>query len=597
MPVLLNEFLTTSSNLALIAISAMNPKLIFIAVLPFLFAACAQQSVKLPQKPVEKPVAELPPPSPKLPDIALSEDLLFEFLLAEISGQRGNLGIATESYLDMAKKTQDARIVSRALDVSLFSGNVSDALEMAQLLTKLDPASTRARQALSSLLVHSGNLDEAQPNIERLLSQQGGENLDRSLLQLDSLFAKQPDKKATLSAIQALTKPYLDHPEAHYALAIAAWRAQQRELALGEIKQAASMRPGWELAAQLHEQILEQSARAEVQPFLEDFLAKYPKSEEVRLNYAKFLVAERKFTQARKEFVTLKKIFPENQDVSFAIGLLSLQLGDIDSAISGFTDLLQHGFKDPDLARYYLGQAYELGKNPSEATKWYQSVEKGGQYLPAQVRIATILVEQGHLSKARAHLHEIHTNDPQQNIFLIQAEAQMLHDAKDYNGAYAILEKGLEQFPESPNLLYDEAMAAEKIGEIDKSEKSLKKLIQLQPNFAQAYNALGYTLVEHTTRYDEALPLLEKALELSPEDPYILDSMGWLQYRMGNVPSSLEYLRRAFSGHRDPEIAVHLAEVLWTQGKHGEARKLLQSSLKENPGNEILAKSLKKFMP
>src|SRR5487761_2026911 len=218
----------------------MNRKLISIAILSLLFSACAQQPVKLTQHPPEKPVAKLAQPlPPKLPDVALSDDLLFEFLLAEISGQRGNLGVATESYVDMAKRTQDPRIVSRALDVALFSGNVSDALEMAKLLTKLDPTSVRARQTLSALLVHSGNLDEARPNIEKLLSQQEGENLDRSLLQLDKLFARQPDKNEVLVAIRTLTKPYLEHPEAHYAIAVAAWRAGQMELALQEADKAA----------------------------------------------------------------------------------------------------------------------------------------------------------------------------------------------------------------------------------------------------------------------------------------------------------------------------------------------------------------------
>ncbi len=569
----------------------MNSKLIAIAVLPLLFAACAGQPAK--PLPATKPAAV--PAPPKLPDVALSDELLFEFLFGEIAGQRGNLGIATEAYVDMAKRTRDPRIVQRALDIALFSGNVTASLEMAKLLTEIDPNSIKAKQTLSALLAHSGSIDEARPNIEKLLAQQTGENLDKGLLQLNNLFARQSDRQAVLSAIQSVTKPYLDHPEAHYAISIAAWRAGQMELAQEEADKAASMRPGWEMAALLKMQILEQADKNRVQPFLKDFLAQYPKSQEVRLNYAKFLVSEKKYAEAREEFDELKKTFPENREVAFAVGLLSLQLGDVDSAISDFKKLLDQGYQNTDLVRYYLGQSYELKKNPVEAEKWYNAVEKGNQYLAAKVRVAVLMKEQGNLAGARSYLHNIPTSNEAEKVFIIQAEAQMLHDSGNYREAYAVLDRGLAKFPDSPNLLYDQAMAAEKLGKIRETEKSLNKLIRIQPDFAQAYNALGYTLVEHTTRYKEALPLLEKALNLSPQDPYTLDSMGWLQFKMGNVPSSIDYLKRAYAGRRDPEIAAHLAEVLWVQGKHEDAKKLLQSSLKENPGNEVLIKSLKKF--
>ncbi len=569
----------------------MNSKLIAIAVLPLLFAACAGQPAK--PLPTTKPAAV--PAPPKLPDVTLSDELLFEFLFGEIAGQRGNLGIATEAYVDMAKRTRDPRIVQRALDIALFSGNVTASLEMAKLLTEVDPNSIKAKQTLSALLAHSGSIDEARPNIEKLLAQQTGENLDKGLLQLNNLFARQSDRQAVLSAIQSVTKPYLDHPEAHYAISIAAWRAGQMELAQEEADKAASMRPGWEMAALLKMQILEQADKNRVQPFLKDFLAQYPKSQEVRLNYAKFLVSEKKYAEAREEFDELKKTFPENREVAFAVGLLSLQLGDVDSAISDFKKLLDQGYQNTDLVRYYLGQSYELKKNPVEAEKWYNAVEKGNQYLAAKVRVAVLMKEQGNLAGARSYLHNIPTSNEAEKVFIIQAEAQMLHDSGNYREAYAVLDRGLAKFPDSPNLLYDQAMAAEKLGKIRETEKSLNKLIRIQPDFAQAYNALGYTLVEHTTRYKEALPLLEKALNLSPQDPYTLDSMGWLQFKMGNVPSSIDYLKRAYAGRRDPEIAAHLAEVLWVQGKHEDAKKLLQSSLKENPGNEVLIKSLKKF--
>lgn len=566
----------------------------FALALPLLFAACAQQPVKpQPAKPVE--AAKPAPAKPKLPDIALSEDLLYEFLLGEIAGQRGNLAIANEAYVDMAKKTHDPRIVSRALDIALFSGNEQDALEMAKLLEKLDPNSQKAKQALSPLIAHSGNLDEARPGIAKLLAQQSGDKLGRALLELNNLFANQQDKQAVLVAVQDLTKPYLDRPEAHHAIAFAAWQAGKLDLAIEEADKAESMHPGWELPALLKLQVLEQQDKAKVQPFVEHFLGSHPDSQGIRLAYAKFLVSEKRYTEALKEFIELKQHFPENREVSFAVGLLSLQLGDTDTAVSEFKHLLEKNYPNSDLVRYYLGQSFEKKHEPTEAEKWYQSIGPGSQYLPAKTRIALIIQKRKGLAAARRYLHHLPAHNEAEKIFLIEAEAQMLHDAKQYRTAFSVLSKGLAKFPDSSNLLYDQAMAAEKIGRIREAEKSLKKLIRMHPDFAQAYNALGYTLVVHSTRYKEAQRLLEKALALSPEDPFILDSMGWLQYKMGHKASSLSYLKRAYSGQHDPEIAAHLVEVLWVTGSREDARRLLDASLKANPGNEALKKSMKKF--
>ncbi len=575
----------------------MNPKHIAIAFLPILLAACAQHPVRpsAETKPVSKPVEAKPamvkPAEPKLPDVALSDDLLFEFLLGEIAGQRGDIGMATEAYVDMANKTRDPRIVKRALDISLYSGNNKDAMEMAKLLTTIDPESAKAKETLSALLAHSDNLEVARPNIEKLLSQQKGDNLAKSLMQLDSLFVRQADRKAVLSTVEGLTKPYLDLPEAHYAIAIAAFRAGEIRLALDEDEKAQSMRPDWETAALLKAQILEQTDKQALLPFLSDFLEKYPRSQEVRLAYAKVLVSEKKFEEAHKEFSELKKLFPKNPDVAFAVGLLSLQLGNFDEAISDFKDLLRIGYQNKDLVRFYIAQGYELKKSWNDAVKWYEAIGEGPQYLPARTRVAVILMQTQGISKARQYLHGIHTSNSKQKAFLVLAEAQLLHDSKDYRGAYSVLKKGVETYPDSPDLLYDESMAAEKMGKIREAERSLRKLIKLQPEYAQAYNALGYTLVEHTNRYKEALPLLQKALSLSPEDPFILDSMGWLQYKMGNIPSSLDFLERAYKGRKDPEIAAHLVEVLWAKGQHEDAEKLLKSSLKEHPDNDALLKS------
>ena len=579
----------------------MNHSKIAIAILPLLLGACATTQVKPNFAPVAKPAKAAKPAqpvkaSPALPNVALSDQILFEFLFAEIAGQRGNLAVANEYYVKLAEETRDPRIVNRALDISLYSGQNRDALSMAKLLQKLDPSSEKAKQAISMLLVHSGDLEEAKPNIAKTLSQLDEASLSRSLMQLDSIFSQQKDRKAVLKVVQELVQPYLALPEAHYAIGTAALRAGENQQALVEADKALSIRPGWDAAALLHAQVLQSTTPAAVETYLEEFLKQHPKAEAVRLALAKYLVAERKYPEARRQFMTLLKLFPSNQDISLAVALLSVQMGDTTTAIDEFRDLLKKGYKQPDLVRYYLGQSYEMRKEPAEAEKWYRSVTGGVQYLPAQVRVAYLMTKRKDVEGALRHLHSLQVGDPGQKLFLIQAESQLLHDSGNFRQAYDLLHRALKAHPENPDLLYDFAMAAENVGKIAESEKMLKKLIGIQPDNAQAYNALGYTLVEHSTRYQEALSLLEKALELAPEDAYILDSMGWLQYKMGNLPSAVEYLNRAYSVRHDPEIAAHLARALWSQGKHEEARNLIASGLRENPGSDALKKAKRELL-
>jgi tetratricopeptide (TPR) repeat protein len=207
-----------------------------------------------------------------------------------------------------------------------------------------------------------------------------------------------------------------------------------------------------------------------------------------------------------------------------------------------------------------------------------------------------MLSKNGRMNEALQHLEHLPVTNDQQRTQLIVAEAQLLREAGDYQKAFRLLSSGLDKYPDSPDLLYDRALAAEKIGKTDLMERDLRKLIKLKPDHAHAYNALGYGLAEHTSRLREALELIEKAVALSPNDPYIMDSLGWVHYRLGNLNQGLSYLKQAFGMNQDPEIAAHLGEVLWVQGTKDEAREIWQSALKNHPDNEVLLSTMKKFM-
>jgi tetratricopeptide (TPR) repeat protein len=529
---------------------------------------------------------------PDLPKQELTEELLYEYLLAEIAGQRGSLGLSAQAYDDLAKHTRDPRIAKRAVEVALYARMPGAALDAARIWYETEPSSMQALQALTSLLVAAKRQEEALPYLQKLLERDASGN---DFLQLNRLFASNPDKAMTLKLVQQLAQPYPNLAQAHIAIAEAAAGAGDSSLALAEAREASRLKPDWELAVLLEAQLLQRQSNALALQRLAAFLESHPKAREVRMSYARLLVAERKYTEARAEFQTLSKDFPDNADVVFAVGALSLQLKDYAQAEANFKRLLDLDYHDKNTVRLYLGQIAEEQKNYPEALRWYDEVTDGGLYLQAQVRYALVVNKQGKLDAARAHLHQVRTNSTEGRVQLLLAEAQMLREAKRPREAFDLIGNALKSMPDQPELLYDYAMVAETVGRTDLLEANLKTLIRLQPDHAQAYNALGYSLADRNLRLPEAQQLIEKALQLAPEDPFITDSMGWVLYRMGKNKQALEYLRKAYKERSDPEIAAHLGEVLWVEGERGEAEKIWMEAAKKTPDNDALNGTIKRF--
>lgn len=553
------------------------------------FSAYAEQAVPAKLIKAAKPKAAM-----ELPKVALTSQLLYEFLVAEIAGQRGDYGVASEAYLDLAKTTRDPRIAQRATEVAMFAHRAAAAQAAANIWLDTQPDSLNAQKSLAALLVSDGKLNEARPHLEKLISAEGN-NAGTGFMHLGSLLSRQKDKQAALELVKSLAAPYPDLPEAHFAIAQAAANASHYDVAMSEIETAAKLKPGWELAALFHFQLVNRENKADGIAFLQGFLKQYPESKEVRLVYARLLVGQNQYAAARDEFRLLEKDVPGNPELGMAIGLLSLQLKDLDSAESAFKTVLKSNQADVGPAQIYLGQIAEIRKQYDQAAKWYQSVAPGAHYVSAQIHYAGLLAKQGKTTQARAYLHNLKVDGEADKIQLIEAEAQLLRETKDYEGVYALLGKALATRPDSPELLYDHAMAAERVNKLDVLEKDLRHLIQIKPDYAQAYNALGYTLADRTNRLDEAVKLLDHALKLAPNDAFILDSMGWAQYRQGNLDKSLDYLQRAFAQRKDPEIAAHLGEVLWAKGNRDEARKLWQTALDGSPQNQALLDVMQKY--
>jgi tetratricopeptide (TPR) repeat protein len=531
---------------------------------------------------------------PELPKQELSGETMYEFLLAEIAGQRGNATLAAQAYADLARKTRDPRVAERATQVAVEARMPEAAIESAKVWADTAPDSTRALGAAASLLVNANRVGEAQPYLERILAL-SGDNRGDGFMQLNRLLANNPDKGASLRAIQSLAEPYPSLAQARFAVAAAASNAGQDELALKEVRAASQLKPDWELAALFEAQLLQKSSNTAASERLAQYLKTYPKSREVRLAYARTLIADKRYPDARVEFDRLVKEYPDNIDVVYSIALLSMQLEDWPVAETNLKRLLDLGYRDRNAVRFYLGQVAEEQKHFPEALKWYAEITRGEQFMPAQIRSAQVISKQGDLAGARKYLQQVNAQSNDQRVQLILAEAQLLRDAKQEKEAFGIVDQALDKLPNHPDLLYDHAMLAEKLDRVDVLESSLRKLIRIKPDHAHAYNALGYTLADRNQRLDEANELIDTALKLAPDDAFIMDSKGWVLFRQGKTEDGLKYLQRAYSIRPDAEIAAHLGEVLWALGRRDDARKVWDEALKKSPDNETLTNTVQRL--
>jgi tetratricopeptide (TPR) repeat protein len=532
--------------------------------------------------------------APELPAQELTRQLLYEHLLAEMAVNRQEYGLAAQLYVDLARKTRDPRIARRATNVAIHARQAALAVEAATLWLQAEPQSAAARQTLASILISSGALPDVRPHLEVLLAA-NPEQTAQVFLQMNNLLAHHADKAAVAKLVHELAAAYPKVPEGQLAAAQAYWNAEQIDAALAAVRQALVLRPGWELAALFQVQILQRRSNAEALAFCRSYLQSNPASKDMRLNLARLLVAEQKTDEARREIETLVKAHPDNPDVALTAGLLAMQMSDWALADAQLKRALELNASGADAVRYYLGQVNEERKNADEAVRWYRQVASGEQFIPAQGRIAGIIAKQGKLADARAMLQAIQPENIQQRVQLTHAEATVLRDANAFKDAFDLLAQAVEKLPNEPDLLYDYAMAAEKVDRLDVLETNLRKLIELRPDHAHAYNALGYTLADRTDRLTEAHELIDRALKLAPEDPFIQDSMGWVLYRLGRTQEARQYLEKAYKRRPDPEIAAHLGEVLWSEGKRDEAQRIWRTTLEQHPGNETLQGVIKKF--
>jgi tetratricopeptide (TPR) repeat protein len=520
---------------------------------------------------------------------------VFQSLVGDLALQRGDQQTAVAAWADLAQRTRDPKVIARAIEVAASARQFDLALELNRLWLQVEPESKTARQTETSLLLLTNRLDDLAPQLSLLLEQDKA-NQPANLMHLNRMLGRYGDKKAAQRLVDRVASPYADLPEAHFAMGQAAASADDPTRALAEFDKALQLRPGWEAAALARAAIQAQSSTREAVAGLAGFLKSNPGARDARITYARLLVSERRYDDARREFERLLKESPDNPDFLYPLAMLDLQLNDPKAARPHLEKLLTTDMADKGTVHFFLGQIAEDEKRPEDALVEYRQVTGGERVVAARARAAKILMAQGRDTEAREMLRSAAGGGPER-IEIILAEAQMLREVGRLDEAWQLLEGALARHPDNPDLLYDAALLAERRGDTALMEKYLRRVLELKPDHAHALNALGYSLADRNVRLPEARDLVARALTLAPEDPFIMDSMGWVLYREGKLEEARAVLEKAYGLRDDPEIAAHLGEVLWSLGRKDDATRLLKAAARKHPDNEVLAAALKKFVP
>ena len=560
------------------------------ALLPMLLLGCS--SLPLTPGSAQAQTADAPLDSSTSEQSEMDSQLMFELMIAELAGRRGQLDVALAGYLRAAKDSDDPRVSERATQLAMFGRQWADAENTARRWRELDPDSTEAPGFLGQALLRQDKIDEASELYIQLLAQVTADSDERRQLLRDIQFELQQNENpaVAVSVMQTLVDTYDDEVEGHLGLARAHITNGDTEAALLATAQALKVDSADTDALLIRAQILAGTGEPDdAFTLLESALTDNPDNTALRLGFAQLLVEGGRYEQLDGE---LARIFDEsenNPDTLLTISLLAIEARRLEQARTFLAALLESG-EYPDQANFYLARISDDQKEYEQAIAFYDAVGEGDLQFNSLTRAAELTALTGNLEEGRSRLRELSSSaiNPALQPRLVTAESRMLQNANQPAEAVSVLNDGLQQFPENQDLLYARALAAHSAGDDTMMIDDLNRVIALDPDNAHALNALGYHFVDKNIELDKAEELLVKANELLPDDPAIMDSLGWLRFRQARYEEAIELLRDAYTLFPDPEIAAHLVEALWMDGARGEARELIEQALETSPDDERL---------
>ena len=538
-----------------------------------------------------------------LPELALTPPLIYEILAAEIALQREQPGAAYATYHSLAAQTGDARLARRATEIAIVTGSLSDALDSARLWVRLDPTYPNARKALDTLLLANGRVTEVEPALTRQLTEaRKAGTLNIAYPQLQEKLLNLPDRRAAWALAQRLSAPDLGNVQARLMRARLAHEAGQQQAATDEALAAHQLAPDNIDAVLASVQLLQSrpGGRQRAAALLDEYLKNHPNDLRALKAQGLLQIASE---QNHAAITTLNKVQsqePDNPVTLYTLAQLHFQQRNYAAATSSlkrYLALPADPQRDPGNAWLFMAEIAQAQADLPAAIEALESVPPTSrQHFEAQVLRATLLARQQHRPEAgMAALQSLKPASEEQRQMVVVARAQILRHAKRFNEAYRLLDKALKTQKDPTDLLYDHAVAAEGIGRFDIAEKDLRRLMKARPDEANAYNALGYMLADRNVRLPEALELIEKANRLLPDNPHILDSLGWVYFRTGRIDDAIAIFQKIWLRLPEAELGTHYGEVLWAKGNREAARAVWRETQKIDPDNKLLRDTLERL--
>jgi len=523
-------------------------------------------------------------------------EFVYKFLLAEIATQRGDLNSAGHIYLDLAKLTKSIPLAERATRIAGSARNGRLAMDSANVWQKLDKLSIEPKRILAELFITSGNLAKARPLLKELLEKEDKTRAE-GFLYINKILSLVENKKNALRFILDITKPYLDIQEARFAIAHAAFSAGNKKLALEELDKIESINSKWETAALFRGYIIGLEWPEKALAYYQGFLKTNPKSNEVRLEYAKALTNLKKYDDAKKQFLKLVNSSLASSEISLTVGLLATELGDNILAEKYFMQSLERGYPEPAQIYIYLSGIYDDRGDFEETITWLKKITTGEYFLDSRILMAEYISKYDSVDSSIDMLNSLKNRNllPSEKLIILRNKASLLLTDNRTQEAYDLMKLEEEEFKDSPEFKFDYAMLSEEMGNTLLMEQLLLEAIKLKPDYSTAYNALGYSYADRNIKLDVAKRYIEIALSYEPNNHYILDSMGWIHFKLGNIDIASQFIKKAYAINKDPEIAAHLGEILWLQGKEEEAKKIWENSLNRYPTNNVLLETTNRF--